>query len=239
MTDPVVLDYGWSTSAGPESCGYVTPVVLATLKNLGAKRVLDLGCGNGQLCALLGAAGFDSVGVDADRGGVAIARAAYPHIHFHHCGIDSDPRQLLSAEGDRPFDAVVSTEVVEHLFSPHLLPRYAHGALRDGGHLLLSTPYHGYLKNLMLSVFDKWDHHHTALWHGGHIKFWSRRTLSNLLESNGFAVTEFRGAGRLPLLWKSMILTASRVAPAEARRLPVRRVAANDSFTHDSSAHMP
>ena len=56
----------------------------------------------------------------------------------------------------------------------------------------------------------KWDHHHTANWHGGHIEFWSRKTLTKLLEDVGFEVTGFKGGGRLSLLWKSMILVARR-----------------------------
>jgi len=216
VSNPQVADYGWSTAQGPESCAYVAPLVIAVLRSLRAHSVLDLGCGNGQLCSQLYAAGFDVVGVDADEAGIAIARANYPAIRFHRCGVDGDPMQLLRAEGRSRFDAVVSTEVIEHLFSPHQLPRYAHGVLRDGGHLIISTPYHGYFKNLLLSLFDKWDHHHTALWHGGHIKFWSRDTLGQLLESNGFVVTGFRGAGRLPLVWKSMIVTARWLPLASA-----------------------
>ena len=217
VSDPLVGNYGWSTAEGPESCGYVIPAVLAILRSLGVRSVVDLGCGNGQLCSQLGAAGFDAVGVDADQAGIAIARATHPHIHFYQSGFDGEPTQLLRAEGRPCFDAVVSTEVVEHLFSPHLLPLYAYGLLRDGGYLVLSTPYHGYLENLALSVFDKWDHHHTALWHGGHIKFWSVSTLGQLLESNGFTVTGFKGAGRLPLLWKSMIVIARRRPSGDAR----------------------
>jgi 2-polyprenyl-6-hydroxyphenyl methylase/3-demethylubiquinone-9 3-methyltransferase len=112
--------------------------------------------------------------------------------------------------GGGGFDAAVSTEVIEHLYAPHLLPRFAHALVRPGGHLVLTTPYHGYWKNLALSLFDKWDHHHTALWHGGHIKFFSRRTLTRLLTENGWQVRRFRGIGRLPGLWKSMLLVAQR-----------------------------
>lgn len=113
-------------------------------------------------------------------------------------------------ESERQFDAVISTEVIEHLFSPHYLPIYCRSILKEGGHLIVTTPYHGYLKNLALSIFDKWDTHHTALWHGGHIKFWSRQTLSELLERNGFRVRSFSGVGRCPYLWKGMVLVATR-----------------------------
>jgi hypothetical protein len=58
----------------------------------------------------------------------------------------------------------------------------------------------------MLSVFNKWDKHHTPLWDGGHIKFWSKHTLSSLLSEEGFEVKEFIGCGRVPYMWKSMLL---------------------------------
>jgi 2-polyprenyl-3-methyl-5-hydroxy-6-metoxy-1,4-benzoquinol methylase len=107
-------------------------------------------------------------------------------------------------------DAVVSTEVIEHLFSPHLLPIYAFKVLNSKGYIILTTPYHGYLKNLLLSLFGKWDKHHTPLWHGGHIKFWSRATLTQLLSENGFKVIGFSGVGRVPYLWKSMVIVAQK-----------------------------
>jgi 2-polyprenyl-3-methyl-5-hydroxy-6-metoxy-1,4-benzoquinol methylase len=200
-------NYGWSSSSGPESCGYITPQVLQIFSRLGAKRVCDLGSGNGALAASLRAAGFYVAGVEYDHEGVRLSRVNYPGINFYNLGIQDDPAVVLAAEVQR-FDAVVSTEVVEHLFSPHQLPVFARQLLRAGGYLVISTPYHGYLKNMALSVANRWDQHHTPLWHGGHIKFWSRRTLTQLLEQNGFKVTEFHGAGRLPWLWKSMILVA-------------------------------
>lgn len=206
----VVDQYGWQSSSGPESCGYITPEVLRILKRLKVNRVCDLGAGNGALAGALRDAGFQAAGVEYDKQGVEIARQNYPGINFYNLGVQDDPTTVLAAESEL-FDAVVSTEVVEHLFSPHLLPVFARQIVRGGGYLVISTPYHGYLKNLALSVFNKWDKHHTALWHGGHVKFWSRKTLTQLLEANGFRVTEFHGAGRLPWLWKSMILVAKAV----------------------------
>ena len=76
------------------------------------------------------------------------------------------------------------------------------------GEIIISTPYHGYWENLALALTNKMDSHFTALWDGGHIKFWSRRTLTQLLNEFGFEVTEFHGSGRLPLLWKSMFVRA-------------------------------
>lgn len=208
MKNEAVTSYGWETSQRPQSSGYIAPAVLDLLGRIGARRVLDLGCGNGDLCGQLAQAGHDVAGVEVDSEGVRIARQTHPRIPFYNFGVDADPLAVLRQEAERRFDAVVSTEVIEHLYAPHLLPAYARALLVKGGHLILSTPYHGYLKNLMLSLFDHWDIHHTPLWHGGHIKFWSAATLARLLEANHFEVTGFRGVGRLPYLWKSMILVA-------------------------------
>lgn len=210
MTRDVVDDYGWTGTSEPHSCGYIAPRVIEILERLKPARVLDLGAGNGALCGEI-ARRLDChvAGVEYDGAGVERARELHPALRFYRYGVQDDPEALLAETGGR-FDVVVSTEVIEHLFAPHLLPRYAHRVLGDGGTLIVTTPYHGYLKNLALALIDGWDTHHTPLWHGGHIKFWSRKTLTRLLRDNGFEVTAFSGVGRLPYLWKSMVLVARK-----------------------------
>jgi 2-polyprenyl-3-methyl-5-hydroxy-6-metoxy-1,4-benzoquinol methylase len=200
-----VESYGW-TNTPPPSHDYLAPVIGRITRQLGAHKVLDLGCGNGALASELAKSGFEVTGCDADAGGIENARRTYPAVHFIRAGIYDDPSIL----GIRGFDLIVSTEVVEHLFAPRMLPRFAAALLRPGGHLQLTTPYHGYIKNLAIALLGKWDQHHDPLWDGGHIKYWSRATLTKLLEEGPFHVTAFEGVGRLPLLWKSMVLVARK-----------------------------
>lgn len=209
MNDSVTMtsEYGWRDSTPKPSQAYLAEPILDILTRMKAKRVLDLGCGNGALAHWLQSSGFDVTGCDVDASGVKIALDGDSGAAFKRVGIYDDPKNL----GELGFDAVYSTEVIEHLFSPSALPRFARAVLKPSGHLIITTPYHGYLKNLLIALTGKWDSHHTPLWEGGHIKFWSRRTLSALLKDNGFEVSEFRGAGRIYGLWKSMILV-SRVA---------------------------
>ncbi|MGI2323701.1 MULTISPECIES: hypothetical protein [unclassified Methylococcus] len=56
----------------------------------------------------------------------------------------------------------------------------------------------------------KMDAHFTALWDHGHIKFWSMKTLSFLLEEAGFRDIRFERVGRVPALAKAMIAVARR-----------------------------
>jgi len=200
--------YGWTTAKPTCAFAFLAPCVLKILRRLGASSVLDVGCGNGALCGTLKEEGFNVVGVEYDQEGCEIARRTYPGIRFYNIGVYDSPEQIMK---DYPegFDCVVSTEVVEHLFSPRFLPIFAARAVRASrGHLIISTPYHGFLKNLLLSLFNHWDVHLSPLWEGGHVKLWSKKTLTQLLEKNGFEVVEFHGVGRFPFLWKSMILVA-------------------------------
>lgn len=210
MNKTVDSKYHFGSAAAPHTAAYLHSHILAACKRLSAKRVLDLGCGNGALCADLASAGFDVVGCDPSEDGIGFARRTHPGIPFHQLGVYDDPAALDGGG----FDVVVSTEVIEHLFLPRSLPRFASAVLRSGGNLILTTPYHGYIKNLALSLSGKWDSHFSPLWDGGHIKFWSQATLSQLLSEEGFSVTEFIGTGRVPYLWKSMILIAHKKSSA-------------------------
>jgi 2-polyprenyl-3-methyl-5-hydroxy-6-metoxy-1,4-benzoquinol methylase len=175
------------------------------------KRVCELGCGNGYLSGLLARSGYRVVGVDASESGIEIARRAHgEHGKFVCARIDGALPATLGAER---FDAVISAEVIEHLYRPRDLLECANELLDPGGWLVLSTPYHGYLKNLALSVLDAWDVHHTVGWEGGHIKFFSVKTLSSLVAGNRFDIRRFHYFGRAPWLWKNMICVARKRRP--------------------------
>jgi 2-polyprenyl-3-methyl-5-hydroxy-6-metoxy-1,4-benzoquinol methylase len=170
-------------------------------------RVLDVGCGNGYTAGRFLERGCDVVGIDLSESGIAIARETYPAARFELLAADD---RILERLACRPFDIVVSTEVIEHLYSPRLYAAGCYFAVRPGGRFICSTPYHGYFKNLALAVLNKHDTHTNPLWDGGHIKLWSRRTLSRLMTEVGFRNLQFRGAGRVPLLWMTMLMSGDR-----------------------------
>ena len=202
-----MLDYGWSSEKQVCSNAYLENPVISTCRSLAVSNVLDLGCGRGDMANALARSGFNVIGCDADAEGIRIARASCPQATFHHIGVYDDPGLL----GKHDFDAVISTEVVEHLYVPRALPRFAAEVLKDGGWFIITTPYHGYLKNLAIALSGHWDRHVSPLWDGGHIKFFSRRTLTELMEEVGFQVVRFEGLGRVPYLWKSMMLVAKKL----------------------------
>lgn len=168
-------------------------------------RVLDLGCGNGSLSNAIAQYGYEVVGVEESEIGFESACQSFPDCQFMQASIYDLPYSQLQAS----FDIVISSEVIEHLFYPRELLRAAKKCLKPNGLLILTTPYHGYLKNLLLAVTNKMDGHFTSLWDGAHIKFFSVKTLTSLLEAEGYQVIEFKFGGRLPYLWKSMLCACS------------------------------
>jgi 2-polyprenyl-3-methyl-5-hydroxy-6-metoxy-1,4-benzoquinol methylase len=105
---------------------------------------------------------------------------------------------------------LINTEVIEHVYSPRGFLKTCNSLLKPGGTMVLTTPYHGYLKNLFLALTGKMDAHFTVLWEHGHIKFWSHKTMTEVLKESGFTDIEFSGAGRIPYLWKSMVVKARK-----------------------------
>jgi 2-polyprenyl-6-hydroxyphenyl methylase/3-demethylubiquinone-9 3-methyltransferase len=168
-------------------------------------RIFELGCGNGAVASELSEHGFDVTAVDVSRSGLLQASKAYPVPKF----------ELASAYDDLPskfgrFDVVLSLEVVEHLYAPRQWAKNLHALLVPGGLAIVSAPYHGYLKNLAIAVLGRFDSHLDPLWDHGHIKLWSVKSLSRLLEQAGFKVELVRRVGRIPAFAKSMILAARR-----------------------------
>ena len=170
-------------------------------------RVLDVGCGNGSTVGEFLTLRCNVVGIDLSSEGIALARKSHPPARFERLPADDHILENLQCE---PFDVVFSTEVIEHLYDPHAFARGCYNALRPGGRFAVSTPYHGYLKNLVLAALNKFDTHANRLWRGGHIKLWSRKTLASLLRETGFTNLCFRGAGRIPYLWMTMLMAADR-----------------------------
>ena len=201
-------DYKFNPGYEPHTNKMLEPVIFRYMRDHHVGSVLDIGCGNGTMDRDLIELGATVVGMDPSESGIAEAVRNCPRGKFYCLGVYDSPDKILENE----FDMVVSAEVVEHLFYPRELPRFARKKLKSGGIFLVSTPYHGYLKNVAIAALGKWDSHHTLFWDGGHIKFWSRPTLSKLLEEEGFEVIGFHGVGRVPYLWESMILVGRKRA---------------------------
>ena len=200
--------YFYKDAKHTQSDSYLLPVFNDILENGSGLKVLDLGCGNGGFCNFLCEKGYDVTGVDISESGIEMARKTYPHLKFVRSDI-CDLEDFREIEKGA-FDVIVAMEVIEHLQYPRKLMKVVKKYLKQGGVFLVSTPYHGYIKNLVISLAGKWDKHFSVDWDVGHLRFFSVESLKRLVSSEGFSVVRFKFAGRLPLLWKSMICISNK-----------------------------
>ena len=209
MAAPAYTEFEWHTerAGNGESGEKLTEVFVRLVTKIeGVRSICDLGCGNGHIAGRLASLGYEVTGIDASRSGIQIAQRTYPLANFIEALIDAGVERL----GLSDFDLVISSDVVEHLYRPSDLLQATFALLKPRGHLLLGTPYHGYLKNLALAVTGRMDSHFSALHDGGHIKFFSVNTLSRLMTSHSFEDLSFSFYGRAPWLWKNMICHARK-----------------------------
>jgi len=203
-TDSSSQKYGWDSNTPPPYYAYTLPAIVTLLSACGeGVKVLDAGCGNGANAGKLAEMGYHVTGIDLAEDGIMIARKAYPDVQFEVASVYDDLHPIIDE-----VDVVVSSEVIEHLYSPQRYLDNMMSIIRPGGYIILTTPYHGYLKNLALSLFNYWDHHHMVDQEGEHIKFFSEKSLSRMLREAGFTDITFNNAGRMPWLWKTMVCRA-------------------------------
>ncbi len=111
-------------------------VLISRLRSVDARRVLDLGCGDGAVAAMLTDAGFEVTGIDPAPESLARARARAPKVTFLQRGAEDLPQDI------GPFDAACFVNSLHHIDATKMPAALlgALAALRPGGIALVIEP---------------------------------------------------------------------------------------------------
>ncbi|MEA2422068.1 MAG: hypothetical protein QOF55_1167 [Thermoleophilaceae bacterium] len=147
-----------------------------------AEHALDLGCGDGRLTAHLRAGAVTAADVSA----VALrrARTRLPDAEIAHVEPDG-PLPFVDGE----FELVLVSETIEHVRDVQLFLSEVRRVLRPGGGLALTTPAHSRWTALRM-VAGGFDSEFDPL--SPHLRFFTPRSLSRLLDAMGFDVTSIK-----------------------------------------------
>jgi 2-polyprenyl-3-methyl-5-hydroxy-6-metoxy-1,4-benzoquinol methylase len=111
--------------------------IVSQVESLGKKgaKVIDIGCGNGNISLALGSLGYDVYGVDIDANSIANARQKNTFKQVKFDVLDVSLLQL----GEK-FDVVVCSEVLEHLEQPDKMVATIAGILDTNGLFVATVP---------------------------------------------------------------------------------------------------
>lgn len=166
------------------------------------KRILDFGCNVGVAAKLFTDAGHQVVGVDIAEGVIHAAQTNVPSASFRV--IESEMGLPFSNDS---FEVCFCSEVVEHLFAVRELFDEVYRILSPNGLFILTVPYHGFLKNLVITTVNFERHFNPT---GGHIRFFNKRSLTQTLRESRFSIDNVSGIGRCWPFWKLMFVVAAK-----------------------------
>ena len=138
----------------------VADALAEELAQIGARSVLDIGCGGGAIAARLAARGFAVTGLDPSADQVARARALLPGATIHQTGAEALP------PGIGRFDAAILVNALHHIPAAHMRAalQNALSVLEPGGRLILCEPAAaGSFFRVMQPVEDETDVRQAAI----------------------------------------------------------------------------
>jgi 2-polyprenyl-3-methyl-5-hydroxy-6-metoxy-1,4-benzoquinol methylase len=157
--------------------------IALTLAGAG-RRVLDIGCGDGELAARLAAEGHEVFGIDAlEAPAHREALAGYGQADLAR-GLDGVPA------ADRLFDTILMLDVLEHLAEPEQILADARARLAPGGVAIVSLPNVANITVRLALLRGRFPYADRGILDRSHMRFFTRSSARALLSRCGFEVVE-------------------------------------------------
>jgi predicted TPR repeat methyltransferase len=158
-------------------------------------RVLDIGCGCGANAAKIRAMAPRAhlVGIEPSAPAAEIARSqGFDEVH------ETDALAWLRSSAAAPFDAVVLSDVLEHIADPVAMLRELSRAeaLRDAT-WVISVPNYAVWYNRVRTLLGRFSYQWSGLFDRTHLRFFTRRSVQELFAYCGFEVIEDRATPAL------------------------------------------
>ncbi len=149
-------------------------------------EILDVGCGEGHFAALVAQGGNKVVGIDL------LETAAHAGAMEQYVSADLDGG-LVGAKralGERSFDLILLQDVLEHLRSPEQMLEDCKRYCKPHGRVIVSVPNVANVTVRLALLFGKFEYRPRGIMDRTHLRFFTRKTARQMLESSGYEVVE-------------------------------------------------
>ena len=208
MVEKIHKEYVWKNNTEDNSFGYLSKTInqIIDKKIKNRKYLLDIGCGNGYLTKNISEKFREVTAIDNSVSAIDNAKKNYSgKIKF----LGSS---LHNFKHEQEVDCITAIEVIEHVYSPDDFMEQIYNLSTKNTKIIISTPYHGFIKNLLILLTGNFDNHFNPLWEHGHIKFFSEKTLKTIINQNKFKVIATFYSGRFYPISKSIILVLEKIS---------------------------
>ncbi|WGL53690.1 class I SAM-dependent methyltransferase [Nocardioides sp. BP30] len=149
----------------------------------GPGTLLDVGCAQGDMLALMAARGWQAVGIEPDPVDAAEA---------HRRGLEVIVGTVEEARDqiDRAFDVIVAADVIEHMADPGAALDHLRSILAPGGRLVLSVPNIAFLSVRLGLLAGSFTYQDRGPLDRTHLRFFTRSTIQELVRQHGFEITQ-------------------------------------------------
>jgi SAM-dependent methyltransferase len=187
--------------------------------------LLDVGCGDGFLLYQFRTAFKELVGLEFSSARLQQAEKNLSGLPFRAVPGSSECMSEVRSES---VDQIISADTIEHIPDVYAAASEMFRVLKPGGRLVINTPNVAFAKKRLLLLAGRFPSTSQPneglgsdiLFDGGHLHYFTFRSLSQLLVRTGFSVERCMGYGRLgkfhdiypPLLSVGVQLIATRVA---------------------------
>jgi SAM-dependent methyltransferase len=158
-------------------------VILSRLAEGRGRRALDVGAADGFLAERLTAQGWSVTALERDP-----ELAARAHGRCKEVVVADLESALPLLHG--PYEAIVYGDVLEHLSDPAAVLRALDRTLAPGGTVIVSVPNVAHLWVRLSLLAGRFDYADRGILDRTHLRFFTRRTLLELLRSAGLRVVE-------------------------------------------------
>lgn len=159
--------------------------ILSLVGKAGGQKVLDVGCASGYLGKLIKDNHNAVDGVEISQAAADEARKKIDKVYV--LDIEKEwPQEIYNNQ----YDLLVCTEVLEHVFDPSNVLKYAAKALAPGGHIIISTPNFMVWTHRLQFLLGKFEYTDQGMLDFGHIRFFTYAYLKKVLADNNLSIVE-------------------------------------------------